>query len=195
MRAFHRVMYVALIALTVAAPLVVQAQAPLAPLPNAREIPVVPAIPPVVTPERASPGLPRVREIQPAVVPVSVQSAARIFALDVNKSRMVRLSRPARDVLVANPAVADIVLRSPDTAFIIGRKVGETNVYFFDADGRQIDEIDVHVAFDSASVMAAIKRMIPNEQIEVSTANQSLMLSGSVANPQVAENVRQIARR
>ncbi len=195
MRAIHRVLQAALIALTVAAPLAVQAQAPLAPLPNAREIPIVPAIPPVAAPERASSGLPRVREIQPVIVPVSVQSAARIFALDVNKSRMVRLSRPARDVLVANPAVADIVLRSPDTAFIIGRKVGETNVYFFDADGRQIDEIDVHVAFDSASVMAAIKRMIPNEQIEVSTANQSLMLSGSVANPQVAENVRQIARQ
>src|SRR5579863_2797829 len=71
----------------------------------------------------------------------TTQAATRALTLDVNKSRIIRLSRPARDVLVANPAIADIALRSPDTAFVVGRKVGETNVYFFDADGHQIDGV------------------------------------------------------
>src|SRR5258708_1072802 len=117
------------------------------------------------------------------------------ISLDVNKAQIVRLARPGRDVLVANPAVADIVLRSADTAFVIGRRVGETNVFFFDGEGHQIDALDLTVTFDSGAVNAVLRRMIPNEEIAVTTANQSLILSGSVASPQVADNARQIARQ
>ncbi|HYM31460.1 MAG TPA: pilus assembly protein N-terminal domain-containing protein [Candidatus Cybelea sp.] len=127
--------------------------------------------------------------------PTALTAADRQMALSLNKSQIVRLSRPARDVLVANPAIADVVMRSSEAAFIIGRKVGETNVYFFDAAGKQIDQVDLRVEFDSAAVLAAVHSVIPNEQIDVSTANQSIVLTGSVASAQVAENARQIARQ
>ncbi len=123
------------------------------------------------------------------------QAVTRALSLDVNKSRIIRLSRPARDVLVANPAIADIALRSPDTAFVVGRRVGETNVYFFDADGHQIDGVDLTVKFDSAAVTSVLHQMMPGEQIVVATANQSIVLSGSVASAQESENARQIARQ
>ncbi|MBV8536308.1 MAG: pilus assembly protein N-terminal domain-containing protein, partial [Alphaproteobacteria bacterium] len=126
---------------------------------------------------------------------VAPQTVTRALNLDVNKSRIIHLSRPARDVLVANPAIADVGLRSPDTAFVVGRKVGETNVYFFDADGHQIDGVDVTVKFDSGAVATVLHQMLPSEQIQVATANQSLVLTGSVASAQDAENARQIARQ
>jgi pilus assembly protein CpaC len=158
-----------------------------------RQVPDAPVVEP--TPAAA----PAVREVRPEEFhPAAAPAAAagmRAVNLDVNKSRIIRLARPARDVLVANPAVADIVLRSPDTAFVIARRVGETNVFFFDADGRQIDGLDLNVTFDSGAVNAVLRRMIPNEQIEVASANQSLVLSGSVASAQVSDNARQIARQ
>lgn len=126
---------------------------------------------------------------------VAPRAVTRALALDVNKSRIIHLSRPARDVLVANPAIADIGLRSPDTAFVVGRKIGETNVYFFDADGHQIDGVDLTVKFDSGAVATVLHEMIPGEDIRVATANQSIVLSGSVASAQEAENARQIARQ
>ncbi len=126
---------------------------------------------------------------------VAPPAVTRALNLDVNKSRIIHLSRPARDVLVANPAIADVGLRSPDTAFVVGRKVGETNVYFFDADGHQIDGIDLTVKFDSGAVSTVLHQMLPSEQIQVATANQSLVLTGSVASAQDAENARQIARQ
>ena len=139
----------------------------------------------------------------PAAAPLPIAPAASAtvlqpgvqLALALNKSRVIRLARPARDVLVANPAIADVVLRSTDTVFVIGRKVGETNVYFFDAAGQQIEQIDVRVDFDSGAVEAALKVALPNERIEVSTANQSVVLMGSVASAIAAENARQIARQ
>ena len=136
------------------------------------------------------PPLPPARPALPAPV-----LAPRPLALDLNKSQVVRLNRPARDVLVANPGIADVLLRSPDTAFVIAKKVGETNVYFLDADGRQIDAVDINVAFDSAAVAQALKRAIPAEQIEVSTANQSIVLTGAVGSQQTADNAQQVARQ
>lgn len=123
------------------------------------------------------------------------QAVTRSLTLDVNKSRIIRLARPARDVMVANPAIADIVLRSPEIAFVVGRKIGETSVYFFDAEGHEIDGVDLTVKFDSAAVTAVLHQMIPNEDIGIATANQSLVLTGTVASAQEAENARQIARQ
>jgi pilus assembly protein CpaC len=179
----NRAFYLALAVLTALSTAIpVSAQTPLTPLPGPTDIPLRPRIAP--SPARDTARLDAARP-----------DGTRILTLDVNKSRIVRLARPARDVLVANPAIADIVLRTADTAFIVARKVGETNVYFFDADGQQIDALDVIVAFDSTAVSVALARMMPNEKIDVSTANQSLVLSGSVSSAAVAENVRQIARQ
>jgi len=122
-------------------------------------------------------------------------SVGRAVALDIGKSQVIRLGRPARDVLVANSTIADVVLRSTDLAFVIGKKVGETNVFFFDAEGRQIDAVDITVTFDSEAVTAALRRALPTEDISVSTANQAIVLSGSVAMQQEIENAQQIVRQ
>jgi pilus assembly protein CpaC len=155
--------------------------------PATAEVPAAPAA--------EKPLLHQVKLESPAQNPATPQAVTHAMALDVNKSRIIHLSRPARDVLVANPAIADIALRSPDTAFVVGRRVGETNVYFFDADGHQIDGVDLTVKFDSAAVTSVLHQMMPGEQIVVATANQSIVLSGSVASAQEAENARQIARQ
>jgi pilus assembly protein CpaC len=122
-------------------------------------------------------------------------AAGRALSLDLGKSQVIRLERPARDVLVANSTIADVVLRSADLAFVIGKKVGETNVYFFDAEGRQIDAVDISVTFDSEAVAAALKNALPTEDISVSTANQAIVLSGSVVSQQEVENAQQIVRQ
>jgi pilus assembly protein CpaC len=131
----------------------------------------------------------------PSYAQGAAAAPARPLALDVGKSLIARLARPARDVLVANPAVADVVLRTAETAFVIAKKIGETEIYFFDAAGRQIEAFDLNVTLDSAAVVEALKRAIPDAEIAVSTANQSIVLSGSVASQQVADDARAIARQ
>jgi Pilus formation protein N terminal region len=51
-------------------------------------------------------------------------------------------------VLVADPKIATAVVRSKRRVFIIGAQVGQTNMYFFDADGRQIGGLDIAVTND-----------------------------------------------
>jgi pilus assembly protein CpaC len=45
----------------------------------------------------------------------------------------LELSRDVKDVFIATPAIADIVVRSSRRVYVVAKKTGQTNVYFYDA--------------------------------------------------------------
>jgi pilus assembly protein CpaC len=67
----------------------------------------------------------------------------RFLSLGIGKSVVVDLPRDVKDVLVADPKIANAVVRSAQRAYIIGGAVGQTNVVFFDADGQQVASYDI----------------------------------------------------
>ncbi len=81
---------------------------------------------------------------QQTVIPtnITVTSAdagqPRRIELGIGKSVIVDLPRDAKEVFVANPKVANAVVRSTRKIFIIGQADGQTNVVIMDAEGRQI---------------------------------------------------------
>src|ERR1700674_4615159 len=76
---------------------------------------------------------------QAPVVRISASDeTSRFVPLGVGKSVVIDLPRDIKDVLVADPAIANAVIRSSRRAYIIGVKTGQTNVFFFDSDGNQI---------------------------------------------------------
>ena len=68
-----------------------------------------------------------------APVVVDGQMNARFLALGIGKSVVVDLPRDIKDVLVADPKIANAVVRSAQRAYIIGAAVGQTNIVFFDS--------------------------------------------------------------
>ena len=58
--------------------------------------------------------------------------------MGLNKSIVIRLPAAAKDVLVGNPDIVDAVVRTQNTAYLFARALGQTNIFFFDAEGRQI---------------------------------------------------------
>jgi Flp pilus assembly secretin CpaC len=88
-------------------------------------------------------------ELHPSGIEViSSDSTARYVALGVDKAIVIDLAGDIKDVLVANPTIASAVVRTQHRAYIIGKGLGQTNVYFFNADGRQIGSLDVSVSTD-----------------------------------------------
>ena len=82
----------------------------------------------------------------------------RFLSLGIGKSVVVDLPRDVKDVLVADPKIANAVVRSSQRAYIIGGAVGQTNVVFFDADGQQVASYDIAVKRDLNGVRAALKQ-------------------------------------
>ena len=83
---------------------------------------------------------------------------SRFVPLGIGKSVVLDLPRDIKDVLVADPTIANAVVRSSRRAYIIGVKVGQTNMFFFDAEGRQIAGFDIAVKRDLGGLQAILKQ-------------------------------------
>ena len=64
-------------------------------------------------------------------------------------------------MLVGNPDIVDAVVRTKNTAYLFARAIGQTNIFFFDANGQQILSLDLEVAQDMAALQKLIQRTMP----------------------------------
>ncbi|ULL01279.1 type II and III secretion system protein family protein [Bradyrhizobium sp. I71] len=129
------------------------------------------------------------------VSPVSTVAAARtrFLSLGVGKSVVIDLPREVKDVLVADPKIANAVIRSAQRAYIIGGQVGQTNVVFFTADGQQVASYDIAVKRDLNGMRAALRQSLPGVQVE--GVGDSVMLTGSVSSPVEAQQAGDVAAK
>jgi pilus assembly protein CpaC len=123
------------------------------------------------------------------------QLATRPVTLGVGKSLPIELPRDARDVIVANPAIANAVVRSARRVFLIGVAVGQTNVFFLDAEGKQIAGYDIEVGRDLGALRQALRSLLPGSSLEVRAVNDAVMISGQVATPLEMQQAVEVASR
>ncbi|EJW10950.1 Type II/IV secretion system secretin RcpA/CpaC, associated with Flp pilus assembly [Rhodovulum sp. PH10] len=127
---------------------------------------------------------------------LSSEGMLRPVQLGVGKSIVVDLPDAVKDVLVADPSIANAVIRSAHRAYLIGAKIGQTNIRFFDAEGRQLAGYDIAVTRDLTGLRLALKRILPQRDIHVEGLGQtSVILSGTVANTAESQRAYDIAVR
>lgn len=113
--------------------------------------------------------------------------------LGLDKSIVVDLPSDAYDILVANPTVADAVTRTPRRIYLFGKQVGQTNIFVFGADGKQIASLDLQIERDVTGLVEQLKKYIPDSDIKVDLINDNVVLSGTVQTPQDSTRAAQIA--
>jgi|JI10StandDraft_1071094.scaffolds.fasta_scaffold210431_2 pilus assembly protein CpaC len=137
--------------------------------------------------------------VQPTTLPDSLMPTEapidKRIELAINNTRELTIAEPARDIIVGNPDVADIIIRSPTRLFIAGKNVGSTNVFLLDAAGKMIDHYQVSVHPDADAAQAAIREALPNDRVTVTGAGDSLVLNGSVGSDLASRQATSIARR
>lgn len=131
----------------------------------------------------------------PSLIAADGQMNARFLALGIGKSIVIDLPRDIKDVLVADPKIANAVVRSAQRAYIIGAAVGQTNIVFFDAAGLQIAAYDIAVKRDLNGVRAALKQAMPNSDIQIEGVGDGVILSGTAATPIEAQQAGELAAR
>ena len=110
------------------------------------------------------------------------------------KSQLVRLSAPATRVSVGNPDVADILILRSTQLYVLGKDLGTTNVFLWDRDDILVDAIEVEVTHDLQSLKKKLYELLPNESIEVRSAQRNIILSGNVSNVTNMDAALRIAR-
>ncbi len=98
------------------------------------------------------------------------------------KSRIVALRAPATRVSVGNPDVADLIILQSTQLYVLGKDLGTTNVLLWDRDDNLVGNVNVEVTHDLKSLKEKLYRLMPDEKIEVYSAQRNIVLAGNVSN-------------
>jgi pilus assembly protein CpaC len=115
--------------------------------------------------------------------------------LPVGKGAVVEVERDVRDVFAANPDTADAVVRTPRRIFIMGRKVGTTNLIMLGADGTRLGTLEINVGADVTDLNAQMARELPGSKIKAEDINGSIVLGGTVTSAVQASQAQTMASR
>ena len=119
----------------------------------------------------------------------------RAIKIARNKSLLLEVPRELRDVIVSNPEIVDAVVQTSNRVYLIGKKTGQTNAFFFDASGEQIIAFEINVEHDTTSLDALYQRLIPGSNIKTEIMHDTVILTGSVRNPVDSNRAMDLASR
>ena len=131
----------------------------------------------------------------PVIQVAASEATSRFIPLGIGKSVAIDLPADIKDVLVADPKIANAVIRSSRRVYMIGVTIGQTNIFFFDADGKQIAGFDIAVTRDLNGVRAALKQSMPDADIRIEGVGDGVMLSGSASSPAESQQAFDLASR
>ncbi|WP_375260965.1 type II and III secretion system protein family protein [Palleronia sp.] len=113
----------------------------------------------------------------------------------MNRAVVVESDIPFAELSIANPAIADISTLSDQTVYVLGKTPGRTTLTLLNAEGRLITNVDVQVVPDIGEFKERIDQILPGEGIEVRTANDGIVLSGTVSSIVALDAALELAER
>ncbi len=113
----------------------------------------------------------------------------------MNRAVVVESDTAFTELSIANPGIADISTLSDRTIYVLGKEPGRTTLTLLGADGRLITNVDVHVTPDIAEFKERLTQILPGEPIEVRTANDGIVLSGTVSSIAKLDRALDLAQR
>ncbi|THD72943.1 type II and III secretion system protein family protein [Thalassobius vesicularis] len=113
----------------------------------------------------------------------------------MNRAIVVESDAPFAELSIANPAIADISSLSDRTIYVLGKSPGITTLTILDAAGKLMTNVDVVVAADITEFKERLRQILPGEKIEVRTANDGIVLSGTVSSASRLQRALDLAER
>ncbi|SDE73483.1 type II and III secretion system protein family protein [Rhodobacter capsulatus] len=117
------------------------------------------------------------------------------LAVPMNRAVVVESDQPFSELSIANPGIADVTTLSDKTIYVLGKVPGRTTMTILGADGTLLSNVEVQVTPDIAEFKERLKQILPGETIEVRTANDGIVLSGTVSSAAKLDRALDLARR
>src|SRR6266436_5824855 len=98
----------------------------------------------------------------------------------VGQSRVINFDRPIGRFSVSNPEIAEAILVAPDQVLVNGKGFGQVNFIAWEQSGGRFVIFDVYVRTNLSLIDSQIRALFPRDDIRLSQANGSVVLSGNV---------------
>jgi pilus assembly protein CpaC len=122
-------------------------------------------------------------------------TASAPLNVPMNRAVVVESDQPFAELSIANPGIADITTLSDRTIYVLGKVPGRTTMTILGAEGNLITNVEVQVTPDIAEFKERLQQILPGEQIEVRTANDGIVLSGTVSSIAKLDRAMELAQR
>ncbi len=113
----------------------------------------------------------------------------------VGTGQLIRVEEAFSSLFVANPEVADVEVKSPRLMYLTGVGVGETTLFAVDENDNVLMSSRIRVTHNINALEDGISSMAPGQSVKASTVDQSLVLTGTVADAEQAANMLQVANQ
>ena len=110
----------------------------------------------------------------------------------VGQSRVINFDRAVGRFSVSNPDIAEAVLVTPDQVLVNGKTFGQVNFIAWEQSGGEFLVFDVYVRANLSLIDSQIRALFPKDDIRLSQANGSVVISGSVAAASTAAQVQSV---
>ncbi|MBV9342013.1 MAG: pilus assembly protein N-terminal domain-containing protein [Acidobacteria bacterium] len=127
-----------------------------------------------------------------ARVPAAAQAEGQALHIFVGKSVVINVQSPITRILSSNPAVIDTLATSPTQIVVEGKAAGSSSLILWDAGGHS-QILDVTVDVNVARLRAAIEQTYPGEPITVQTDGAHLIVTGTVSDAKIVDDVGKMA--
>ena len=126
-----------------------------------------------------------------------VMQGAASSALNVpmNRAVVVESDVPFAELSIANPGIADISTLSDKSIYVLGKSPGRTTLTLLSPEGKLIANVEVQVTPDIGEFKERLQQILPGEKIEVRTANDGIVLSGTVSSTAKLDRALDLANR
>jgi pilus assembly protein CpaC len=115
------------------------------------------------------------------------------LTLTEGKSTLMRLPYPSAKMSVGDPRIADIIPLNKSELYLLGKMAGSTNLIIWSKDGTATI-VDIVVQMDTAPLLARLAQLMPEEKhVSISTAADTLIVSGTVSDVVRADQVISVA--
>ena len=105
----------------------------------------------------------------------------------VGQSRVINFDRPIGRFSISNPEIAEAVMVSPNQVLVNGKAFGQVNFIAWEKSDQKFIVFDVFVRANLSLIDSQIRALFPRDDIRLSQANGSVVLSGTVGQPQSAQ--------
>lgn len=129
------------------------------------------------------------------VLRVATGQASSALNVPMNRAVVVESDVPFAELSIANPGIADISTLSDKSIYVLGKAPGRTTLTLLSPEGKLISNVEVHVTPDIGEFKERLQQILPGERIEVRTANDGIVLSGTVSSTAKLDRALDLASR
>ncbi|AOF97911.1 type II and III secretion system protein family protein [Sphingobium sp. RAC03] len=124
--------------------------------------------------------------------PSSAQDNA--ILMSVGGSRVVNLGAKMSDVVIGDPNVVDVHVRSQNQLYLIAKKPGETTVFATATNGKVLFSGTVRVGNNLTSIDDMLRLAMPGAQVAVNKMNGMVLLTGTIQAPEDAAEAERLTQ-